>query len=128
MVRSAAVRFPFLLFGVCGLLLSVRTPDLRAAAAPSKAKVHGIAVSGTISRLEPAKMTLWVRDATGREVTLSWTHATKITGTPLKVGEVVTLRYFDKDSKHIAATIRVGEVPPVTATTPAAAGVPGAKS
>ena len=127
MIQSGPARTPFLL--LLGLLLAASPSGLVAAGAPSKAKVHGVAVSGTISRLDPAKMTLSVREATGREVALSWTHATKITGTPFQVGEVVTLRYFDKDSKHIAATIHVGVTPATTpATTSAAAPAPAPKT
>jgi hypothetical protein len=33
-----------------------------------------------------------------------------VTGGEVKPGEMVTLRYLDKDKKHIATTIRVGAV------------------
>ena len=72
-----------------------------------KAKAHGITVNGRITKLDPAKKTLSVRDSVGKEVPLSWTAATKIAGGELKVGGAVTLRYLDKDGKHIAAYIRV---------------------
>lgn len=88
------------------------------AAAPSKAKVHGIALSGRVAKLDLPGKTLVVRDGSGREVALAWTAATKITGGELKPGELVTLRYLDKDKKHIATTIHVG---PVTSSTPKAA-------
>jgi hypothetical protein len=111
------------------LMFFTGSPAASAAATPSKAKVHGIALSGRVSRIDPAKMTFAVLDGSGREVALSWTRATKITGGDLKAGEQVTLRYFDKYSKHIAATIRVGPSPSpspraTTAVTPAPAVAP----
>lgn len=88
-------------------------------AVPLKAKAHGIALTGRISRVDPARKSFAVRDAAGRETALSWTAATKITGGELKVGEAVTLRYLDKDARHIATSVRVGAPGKPTATTPA---------
>ena len=93
------------------VLAALACPAPLAAAAPSK-KVHGVALSGRVSKVDPASKTLSVRDASGREVALAWTAATKMTGGDLKVGEVVTVRYLDKDKKHIATTIHVGPLPP----------------
>jgi hypothetical protein len=101
------------------LVLSFATFAAAATPTPNKAKVHGVALSGRVSRVDRAKLTFAVRDESGREVALSWTAATKITGGELKAGEPVTLRYLDKDSKHIATTIRVG--PPAPAKSPAPA-------
>ena len=109
----------------------VRTSPAPASAA--KAKVHGFALTGRVSRLDRARLTFAVRDSAGKETPLSWTAATKVSGGDLKLGEIVTLRYLDKDAKHIATTIRVNApatptasapVPPATSASPAAPASP----
>jgi hypothetical protein len=102
-----------LLFAV-GVVAGALAPSVVLAdpSAPSKAKVHGISLSGRVSRVDAAAMTFSVVDSSGREVTVAWTAATKVTGGEVKPGEMVTLRYLDKDKKHIATTIRVGAVAP----------------
>ncbi len=98
------------------LVLIVGFPLLAAlalgAAAPSKAKVHGFALSGTIVSLDNAKRTLVVRGASGKETPLVWTSATSVFGGKLETGQAVTLRYLDRDGKHVATSIRVAQ--PVT--------------
>ncbi len=113
------------------LLLALASPASGAASpAPltpaPRAKAHGVPLSGRISRIDRAKMTLLVRDAAGRETPLSWTAATKINGGELKTGEAVTLRYLDKDAKHIATYIRIN--PPAGATPRPATPSPAAAS
>lgn len=107
-----------------GLALMVASPRSLSAATPSKAKVHGISLSGRVSKIDAAAMTLSVRDGSGHEVALAWTAATKITGGDPKVGDVVTLRYLDKDKKHIATTIHVGAPSAAKPTSPAPAASP----
>ncbi|HEY6146344.1 MAG TPA: hypothetical protein VIZ69_01550 [Thermoanaerobaculia bacterium] len=88
-----------------------------------RAKAHGVAVAGRVTRVDPAKKTFSVRDAGGKEVALSWTAATKIAGGELKTGDAVTLRYLDKDAHHIATYIRVNTpagAPPASTVPPAA--------
>jgi len=98
------------------LLLAASLP----AAEPSKAKVHGLSLTGTIASVDEEKKTLVVTGGKEKRTTLSWTAATRIIGGPLKAGQPVTLRYLDKDGKHIVTSVRVG--PPVAKTaTPAAA-------
>ena len=84
-----------------------RTPAVRA-------RAHGISFSGRVSSLDPAKKTLSVRDGAGREIALVWTAATKISGGDLKIGEAVTLRYLDQDTRHIAMTIKITPPPATT--------------
>ncbi|MEO8432286.1 MAG: hypothetical protein ABI592_12305 [Acidobacteriota bacterium] len=111
------------------LLLLALVPAARGAAPATpapRARTHGVALSGRISRVDRAKMTLLVRDAGGRETALSWTAATKINGGELKPGEAVTLRYLDKDAKHIATYIRINPHA-VAAPPPAAAASPTAR-
>ncbi|MCA1582166.1 MAG: hypothetical protein LC796_12415 [Acidobacteria bacterium] len=104
---SAAAKAP--------LPVPAKTPAVRA-------RAHGIPLSGRVSGLDPAKKTFSVRDPAGRETSLVYTGATKVSGGALKVGESVTLRYLDKDTRHIATTIRIS-VP-----SPPAAGSSGASS
>lgn len=92
-----------------------------AAAAPSKAKVHGIAISGRVSKVEAAAKRFGVVDGSGHEVVLVWTAATRITGGDIKPGEIVTVRYLDKDKTHIATTVHVGTLAPSKAPASAAA-------
>jgi hypothetical protein len=84
-----------------------------------RAKAHGVAVAGRVTRVDPAKKTFSVREAGGKEVALSWTAATKIAGGDLKAGDAVTLRYLDKDARHIATYIRVNAPAGAAAATPA---------
>jgi hypothetical protein len=88
-------------------------------AAPSKAKVHGFSLSGAVVRIDEAKKTLAVRNAGGKETTLVWTNATNVFGGKLAVGQAVTLKYLDRDGKHIATSIRIGP-PPAAASPPPA--------
>jgi hypothetical protein len=110
------------------------TPRPAPAAKPvaAKAKAHGIALTGLISRVDPVNRIFGVRDAAGREIPLSWTAATKVTGGELKVGETVTLRYLDKDAKHIATSIHVGSpadaIPPAATPIPVSPGASGRSS
>jgi len=87
-----------------------------------RAKAHGISLSGRVSGLDPAKKTFSVRDLAGHETALVFTAATKVSGGDLKVGETVTLRYLDKDTRHIATTIRISAPLPPSAGGSAAPG------
>ncbi len=91
------------------------------AAAPSKARVHGFPLSGTIARLDEVHKTLVVRGASGKETTLSWTDATSVFGGKLAAGQSVTLRYLDREGKHIATSIRIS---PPAVSRPAATPAP----
>jgi hypothetical protein len=95
--------------------LAIAVPARAASPTPSPARVkaHGVALTGRVTRIEPKGMTLSVRDAAGKETVLVWTAATRIAGGALKAGDAVTLRYLDKDRKHIATYIRINA--PVTA-------------
>jgi hypothetical protein len=90
------------------------------AASPSKAKVHGFALSGTVASVDDANKTLTVRASSGHQTTLIWTSATSVFGGKLAAGQSVTLRYLDRDGKHIATSIRISPPPsPSVAATPA---------
>src|ERR1700687_195764 len=92
---------------------------LLAQAAAPKAKVHGFSLSGTVAQLDERKKTLSVRNAGGKETTLVWTNATSVSGGKLGGGQPVTLKYLDRDGKHIATSIRIGPAPAVAGPTPA---------
>jgi len=123
MKRLAATAVFLALTGLAAAVDPAPTPRPTPAV---KAKAHGITVNGRITRLDSAKKTLSVRDSVGKEVPLSWTGATKIAGGELKVGGAVTLRYLDKDGKHIAAYIRVNGDAASASTSPSPAGTPTA--
>ena len=78
------------------------------AATPNKAKVHGFDLSGTVTGMDQSRKTLIVQTAFGKQTKLTWTNATTIVGGPLTLGQTVTLRYLDKDGRHIVTSIRVG--------------------
>jgi archaellin len=104
MRRFPAAAAAAVLFAFSGFLAAspstTPTPAVRA-------KAHGVAVAGRVTRVDSAKKTFFVREAGGKEVALSWTAATTIAGGELKTGYSVTLRYLDKDARHIATYIRV---------------------
>ena len=111
--------------GVVGLAAAMEPPPTPRPTPVVKAKAHGVTVNGRITRIDAAKKTLSVRDSVGKEVALSWTGATKIAGGELRVGGAVTLRYLDKDGRHIAAYIRVN---PDAGSSSMPAGAPAAPS
>lgn len=103
------------IFSLLAMVLSTALP----AASPSKARVHGYPLSGTVTSVDQSQKTFAVRSSTGKTTTLVWTPATTMAGGDLKVGEKVTLRYLDKDGKHIATSVVIGEpssrkAPPAT--------------
>ncbi len=76
---------------------------------PNKAKTHGYSLSGTVSSVDESRKTFVVKNAAGKDTSLVWTAATTVMGGQIKAGERVTLRYLNKDGKHIATSVRVGE-------------------
>jgi hypothetical protein len=82
---------------------------------PSKSKVHGLSVTGSVVSLdEPAKK-MTVKTNAGKQIALVWTDATKTAGGPVKSGLKVTVRYLEKDGKNIATSIQVVTEKPATA-------------
>jgi hypothetical protein len=103
-----------------GLLATIAASD------PSKAKVHGYALSGTVVAVDEGAKTFDVKSSPRRQTRLSWTTATVVVGGTIAVGQRVTLRYLDKDRKHIATSIKVVPSPTPSATTAASAATPAA--
>jgi len=112
---------PVVRIGIAGSVVFVFAAVLCLAAEPSKAKVHGFTLSGMVASVDEGKKTLVVRNSAGRRTVLLWTGATSVFGGKLAPGQSVTLRYLDKDGKHIATSIRIGPPsgPPTAAATPA---------
>jgi hypothetical protein len=92
---------------------------------PNRVKSHGIALSGTVTSVDEARKSFAVRNSVGRDTRLVWTNATTVTGGKVTAGAKVTLRYLDKDGKHIATSIVIGE--PVEARTATPAATPASK-
>ncbi len=113
---------------ILAMILSAALP----AASPNKARVHGYPLSGTVTSVDQSRKTFAVRSSAGKTTTLVWTPATTMAGGELKVGEKVTLRYLDRNGKHIATSVVIGEpsAPTPPPATPPASPVPppGAKS
>jgi len=82
---------------------------------PSKSKVHGLSVTGTVVSVEELSKKMTVKTGAGREVALVWTDATKTAGGPVKPGLHVTVRYLEKDGKNIATSIQVVSEKPASA-------------
>ena len=106
--------------------LSVAAALLLAAAAfganpPSKAKVHGLSVTGTVASVEESAKKMVIKTQAGKKVSLVWTGATKTIGGAVKAGVKVTVRYLEKDGKNIATSIRIEPDKPAAATAPAGA-------
>ena len=66
-------------------------------------------MSGTITSVDEGHKTFVVKNAAGKSTSLVWTTATTVVGGQLKAGSSVTLRYLNKDGKHIATSVSVGE-------------------
>ena len=90
-------------------LLAVALAAPLSADSPSRAKTHGYALSGTIASVDEGRKIFVVRNAAGKSTTLVWTTATTVVGGQLKAGASVTLRYLNKDGKHFATSVSVGE-------------------
>jgi hypothetical protein len=76
---------------------------------PDKNKAHGYALSGTVASVDEGHKTFVVKNSAGKGTTLVWTDATTVVGGQIKAGATVTLRYLNKDGKHIATSVSVGE-------------------
>ena len=96
------------------------TALLLAAPQPNRVKTHGIALSGTVTTVDEARKSFAVRNSAGKDTRLVWTNATTVTGGRVTAGAKVTLRYLDKEGKHIATSIVIGEPAEARTATPAA--------
>jgi hypothetical protein len=113
--------------GIVSLLAMTLAVSLSGAPAPNKAKTHGYALSGTVSSVDESRKSFAVRNAAGKETRLVWTGATTVVGGKVTAGARVTLRYLDKDGKHIATSVVIGEATPPKTSTPVPPVTPPAK-
>lgn len=88
---------------------------------PSKSKVHGLTVTGTVASVEEPAKKMVVKTSAGKQVALVWTGATKTAGGSVKAGVKVTVRYLEKDGKNIATFIKIEPEKPLEAGVPAPA-------
>jgi hypothetical protein len=95
--------------GIAVLLAMALAAALSGAPAPNKARTHGYALSGTVSIVDESRKSFVVTNAAGKETRLVWTGATTVVGGKVTAGARVTLRYLDKDGKHIATSVVIGE-------------------
>jgi hypothetical protein len=93
---------------------------------PNKAKTHGYALSGTIASVDESRKTFVVKNAAGKDTSLVWTAATTVMGGQLKPGANVTLRYLNKDGKHIATSVSIGQPAAQKTPSPSPAATPAA--
>lgn len=71
---------------------------------------HASSLSGTVASVDEAGKMLTVKNKAGKETTLAWTDATKVTGGSLKAGERVSIRWIEKDGKSVATSIQIAPV------------------
>lgn len=105
-------------------LLAVALAASLSGDSPNKAKAHGYALSGTIASLDESRKTFVVKSAAGKSTSLVWTAATTVVGGRLMAGASVTLRYLNKDGKHIATSVSIGEPPAAKTPAPRLAATP----
>jgi hypothetical protein len=91
---------------------------------PNRVKTHGIALSGTVTSVDEVRKSFAVKNSAGKETRLVWTNATTVTGGKVMAGAKVTLRYLDKDGKHIATSIVLGDPILARTATPGPAATP----
>ncbi len=68
---------------------------------------HGGTARGTIASVNQTAQTFVLREAAGKEMTVSWNNATKVKGGSLKEGEQVQIRTVDKNGEHVATSIKI---------------------
>lgn len=87
---------------------------------PNKAKVHGYALTGTVTSVDEGRKSFVVKNSAGKDTRLVWTNATTLSGGKIRTGAKATLRYLDKDGKHIATSVILGDPsePKTTAAVP----------
>ena len=65
---------------------------------------------GTISKMDMAGKMMMVKDATGKESSVYWNDATKVSGDEMKEGALVHWMGMEKDGKMWATKVHVGEM------------------
>ena len=112
--------------GIASFLCLALLASLSGEPLPNRVKTHGIALTGTVSSVDESHKSFAVKNSSGKETRLVWTNATTVVGGKVTAGAKVTLRYLDKDGKHIATSVVIGE--PVASRTPSPGPAPTALS
>jgi len=68
----------------------------------------GHATEATITKLDTAGKSMVVKTSDGKEMTLYWNDATKVSGGELKEGETIHFTSSEKDGKTWATSVHVG--------------------
>lgn len=77
------------------------------ASEPAPSSEQAQSVSGTISSLDNDQKMLVLRDDSGKEITVYWNDATRVSGGDLKEGASVSLQTTDQGGKTFATSIEV---------------------
>ncbi|HEY1249664.1 MAG TPA: hypothetical protein VGH97_00655 [Thermoanaerobaculia bacterium] len=73
---------------------------------PSSQQGSMKSIRGTVSSVDNTAKSLVVKDADGKEVTIFWTDATRLSG-ELSQGASVMLQTMEQDGKTVATSIQV---------------------
>jgi YD repeat-containing protein len=68
---------------------------------------HTTMLVGTTVSVDKTGKLVTVKESSGKETTLAWSDATKVTGGTLQEGEKVTVRCMEKDGKTLATAIQI---------------------
>jgi Domain of unknown function (DUF5666) len=68
---------------------------------------HAMTMSGTVSAVDANKKTFSLKDASGKDISITWTAATQVRGGSLKDGERANVSVLKKDGKYVATSIRI---------------------
>ena len=68
---------------------------------------HGGNARGTVAAVDQTAKTFVLKDAAGKDTTVSWNDATKVQGGALKEGEQVQVRTMEKDGHQVATSISI---------------------
>ena len=109
---------------VASLLALALVAPLSSDPLPNKVKTHGVALTGTVTSVDETRKSFGVKNSAGKETRLVWTDATTVAGGKVRVGAKVTLRYLDKDGRHIATSIVLDEPMAVRTASPGPAATP----
>ncbi len=73
-------------------------------------KMGGKMNEGTITKMDMAGKMMTVKDSAGKETTVYWNDATKVSGDEMKEGALVHWAGAEKDGKMWATKVHVGEM------------------
>lgn len=77
------------------------------ASAATAKSAHATTISGTVSAVDQKTKTFSLKDANGKQTSITWTAATRVRGGTLKDGQRVDVSVFEKDGRNVATSIRI---------------------